>query len=100
MDGTLTFEGQASPATRQAIEQHVAAGEFIWLDLDGVDDDARDLLLTVFKVHPLAVEDAQNFGQRPKLEDYDDFMYMVVHRRVGRPVLDAKRSTSSSPTTS
>ena len=79
MDGTLTFEGQASPATRQAIEQHVAAGEFIWLDLDGVDDDARDLLLTVFKVHPLAVEDAQNFGQRPKLEDYDDFMYMVVH---------------------
>ena len=27
----------------------------------------------------LAVEDAQNFGQRPKLEDYDDFMYMVVH---------------------
>jgi magnesium transporter len=79
MNGTLTFEGQVSPATRQSVEQRVAAGEFLWLDLDGVDDEARDLLLTVFKVHPLAVEDAQNFGQRPKLEDYDDFMYMVVH---------------------
>ena len=33
----------------------------------------------MFKVHPLAVEDAQKFGQRPKLEDYDDFMYMVVY---------------------
>jgi len=36
-------------------------------------------LLQVFKIHPLAVEDAQKFGQRPKLEDYDDFMYMVVY---------------------
>ncbi len=79
MDGTLAFDGQTSRATRQSVEQRVAAGQFVWLDLDGVDDEARDLLLTVFKVHPLAVEDAQKFGQRPKLEDYDDFMYMVVH---------------------
>jgi magnesium transporter len=79
MDGTLTFAGTASPATRATIQQHLEANEFFWLDLDGVDDEARDLLLTVFHVHPLAVHDAQYFGQRPKLEDYDNFTYMVVH---------------------
>ena len=63
----------------QSVEERGRLPEFFWLDLDGVDDEARDLLLQVFKIHPLAVEDAQNFGQRPKLEDYDDFMYMVVH---------------------
>ncbi len=79
MDGIVTFQGQASPATRQSVEQRVTAGDFFWLDLDGVDPEARDVLLQVFKIHPLAVEDAENFGQRPKAEDYDDFMYMVVH---------------------
>ena len=54
-----------------------------------MDDEAHDLLLDVFKIHHLAVDDAQHFGQRPKLEDYDDFIYMVVHGAVGR------RSTST-----
>ncbi len=79
MDGTLTFGETATPATRQAIEQRLGAGEFFWLDLDGVDDEAHDVLLSVFHIHHLAVDDAQHFGQRPKLEDYDDFTYMVVH---------------------
>ena len=79
MDGTLTFDGHTSPATRESIEAQLAAGTHFWLDLDGVDDEAHDLLLQVFKVHPLAVKDAQKFGQRPKLEDYDNYVYMVVH---------------------
>jgi magnesium transporter len=79
MDGSLTVAGTTSPATRAALEQHLADHQFFWLDLDGVDDEAHDLLLTVFHVHHLAVDDAQHFGQRPKIEDYDNFTYMVVH---------------------
>jgi magnesium transporter len=78
MDGTLTCEGQTSAASRQSVQRDLAEGRFFWLDLDGVDDEGRDMLLEDVKVHRLAVEDAQKFGQRPKLEDYDDFMYMVV----------------------
>ena len=77
-----------------------AAGEFFWLDLDGVDNEAHDLLLEVFHIHHLAVDDAQHFGQRPKLEDYDDFTYMVVHGAVGRRSRPPTRSISSSPSTS
>jgi magnesium transporter len=79
MDGTLTFEGQTAPATRESVEQHLSDQAFFWLDLDGVDDEARDLLLQGFKIHPLAVQDAQRFNERPKVEDYDDFAYLVVY---------------------
>jgi magnesium transporter len=79
VDGTLTCQGDTSPASRELIEQRLAADQFFWLDLDSVDSEARDILLQVFKIHPLVVEDAEEFGQRPKVEDYDDFVYMVVH---------------------
>ncbi len=42
-------------------------------------DPAIAVLREVFKFHPLAVEDAEHFGQRPKFDDYDDFSYMVVY---------------------
>ena len=100
MDGTLTFEGRTTEATRPPSRAPRLAGEFFWLDLDGVDDEAHDLLLEVFHIHPLAVEDAQHFGQRPKMEDYDDFTYMVVHGASADAVVDRARSISSSPTTS
>ncbi len=29
--------------------------------------------------HPLAIEDAMHFGQRPKLDEYDDFVFLVVY---------------------
>jgi magnesium transporter len=77
--GTLRVDGTDSEASRHGVEQGLAAGGTMWLDLDGVDDEAHDVLLDVLHVHHLAVEDAQHFGQRPKVEDYDDFTYLVVH---------------------
>ena len=83
MQGIVTCEGAVAEATRELIEQRLSTGTFFWLDLDGVDTEAHDLLLSVFKVHHLAVDDAQHFGQRPKVEDYDDFTYLVVHGASG-----------------
>lgn len=79
MRGTVSFEGTTVDATRDTIERRLQAATFFWLDLDGVDDEARDVLLQLFGIHKLAVDDAQHFGQRPKIEDYDNFTYMVVH---------------------
>ena len=79
MHGIITANGTTSEATAEAIGQLIDAHQFLWLDLDGVDAQAHDLLLNVFHVHHLAVDDAQNFGQRPKIEDYENFTYMVVH---------------------
>ena len=33
---------------------------------------------TTFGFHELAVEDSEQFGQRPKVDGYDDFVFLVV----------------------
>jgi magnesium transporter len=51
-----------------------------WLDLAGLDrSTAEGLLRDTFGFHELAVEDAEHFGQRPKLDGYDDFTVLVVY---------------------
>jgi len=78
--GRLTQrDGTTVEATIDAVRQHLGGGEFFWLDLDGIDPPDNALLLGDFGFHPLAVEDAEHFGQRPKIEEYDGFTYFVVH---------------------
>jgi magnesium transporter len=36
-------------------------------------------LRDVFKFHPLAIEDSEQFSQRAKLDEYDDFVFVVVY---------------------
>jgi magnesium transporter len=64
--------------TRPAIELALKDDKLLWLDLADTGPDTIALLREVFKVHPLAIEDAQEFDQRPKVEDYDDFVYVVA----------------------
>jgi magnesium transporter len=66
-------------ADQKAIEDRLAAGTFFWLDIDKPGSDDLALLRDVFKFHPLAVEDAEHFDQRAKLDEYDDFAYLVVY---------------------
>jgi magnesium transporter len=80
MKGKLTQrDGTTVDATPDAVRQHLSANEFFWLDLDGCDAEVIELLRDGFGFHPLAVEDAEHFGQRPKIEEYDGFTYFVVH---------------------
>ena len=82
MKGTLTQEGRTTDATVEGIEQAVAGGAFFWLDLDlhdpGPDDDVKGLLIDAFHFHPVAVEAADQFGQRARIDDYDDFVHIVT----------------------
>jgi len=80
MEGIVTHaDGTTAPATVDDVQGRCQDTEFFWLDLDGLDEEATDLLLHGFGFHPLAVEDAQHFGQRPKLDEYDTFTYVVIH---------------------
>jgi magnesium transporter len=57
----------------------VEPGAFVWLD--SVDPDAGDLALIQeeFGLHPLAIEDAIKAHQRPKIEAYDGYWFVVAH---------------------
>ena len=79
MEGTVVVDGVRAPATAEAVRSLVSATTPFWLDLDGVDADASGLLSDTFQLHPLAVEDAEHFGQRPKIDEFDHFTYFVVH---------------------
>jgi magnesium transporter len=57
----------------------LAAGEQFWLDVDALDGDALRQLGAPFEFHPLAVEDAEHFGQRPKIDVYDTFTLVVAY---------------------
>jgi magnesium transporter len=64
---------------RDTVERLLAGGDFFWLDLDQPSEDDFQILREVFKFHPLAIEDSEHFDQRAKLDDYDDFVFLVVY---------------------
>jgi magnesium transporter len=64
---------------RATVEGLLAGGRFFWLDLDQPGDADFKILRDVFRFHPLAVEDSETFDQRAKLDDYDDFIFIVVY---------------------
>jgi magnesium transporter len=61
------------------IRKLLESGEFFWLDLHSPDAGDFELLREEFGFHPLAIEDSEHFGQRAKIDDYDDFVFIVVY---------------------
>jgi magnesium transporter len=53
-------------------------GEFAWVGLTEPTVDEMASLKTMFNLHPLAVEDALNGKQVPKLEVYGDQLFVIV----------------------
>ncbi|KPI16263.1 magnesium and cobalt transport protein CorA [Actinobacteria bacterium OK074] len=66
-----------------------AVGGFVWIGLYEPTEDEFDLVTAEFGLHPLAVEDALNAHQRPKLEVYDDSLFLVLKPAVYEPDSDA-----------
>ena len=73
---------------RATIESRLSSGDFFWLDLENPDEDDFALLRDVFHFHPLALEDSEQFGQRPKMEDYGSFVFLVVYGAAPPPDVD------------
>jgi magnesium transporter len=51
---------------------------FVWIDLEGPSDEDLEKLGKLMTLHPLTIEDARTFRQRPKIEEYEGYMFMVV----------------------
>lgn len=50
-----------------------------WINVDGVHDiDVIEKLGHHFGVHPLTLEDTVNTSQRPKLEEFDAYLFVVL----------------------
>jgi magnesium transporter len=50
-----------------------------WINIDGLSDtDVIQFIGEYFTIHPLVLEDILSTHQRPKLEEYEDYLYLVV----------------------
>jgi magnesium transporter len=72
-------DGKRADAIPLATQPHEAGdGEFVWIGLvDPTPDEMADLK-AMFGLHPLAVEDALNGQQVPKVDIYGDQLFVVV----------------------
>jgi len=52
---------------------------FVWVALFEPSHDEMQLMAEEFGLHELAVEDAQKGHQRPKIEEYGDALFAVMH---------------------
>ena len=51
----------------------------VWLDLIAPATSDLEALRTTFDLHPLAIEDAATEHERPKIESYERYLFLVIH---------------------
>ena len=57
-------------------------GYLIWVDLQDPTDADYKLLETLFGFHPLSIEDCKNFTPIPKIDEFDEYIFLIFHRVV------------------
>jgi magnesium transporter len=78
VDGKLILlDGSSTVADAASVQAAMDDGRLLWLDLHQAGEDGLALLRDVFHLHPLALEDVTEFGQRPKVEDFGTMVYLV-----------------------
>ena len=56
---------------------YTRGGKMLWLNVHGVHDaNLIKKLGDIFKLHPLVLEDILNTQQRPKMDEYDDYVFL------------------------
>ena len=55
-------------------------GLLIWVNLFApTPEETTAILEDVFSFHPLAIEDCLSISRYPKIEDYEDYLFLVMH---------------------
>jgi len=76
-DAETSNEWEASEPLVLDVERR--PGAVLWIDVQGLGDgSALRALAEHFGLHPLAVADAFNVGQRPKADEYDESTFVVL----------------------
>ena len=76
-EGKLASQALATEALRLV---RADKGLLLWIDLENpTDDEIKTILEGVFQFHPLAIEDCVTPSSLPKIEDYEDYLFIVMH---------------------
>lgn len=70
-------------------ESYLASDSASWLDIQGLgSEEILKQIGQIFKLHPLLLEDVVNVPQRPKVEDYNEQLIIIIHLVQPRPEED------------
>ena len=69
--------GKQSPPSAMEKVRELGSG-FVWIGLHEPGEHQMQVVADVFGLHPLAAEDAVHAHQRPKLEHYEDTLFLVL----------------------
>ena len=51
----------------------------LWVDMEAPTDFESEALVEIFNFHPLAVEDCLSDRSEPKVDDYGEYLFIVMH---------------------
>src|SRR4051812_26084388 len=77
-DGVRQHEEALTPERAGELRRSAGAGEFVWIGIHEPGSGDLEQLQNLFGLHELAVEDAQQAHQRPKIEDYGEEVFLVL----------------------
>jgi magnesium transporter len=77
-DGVRQHEEALTPERAAELRDAAGQGEFVWVGLREPGAGELEEFQKLFGLHELAVEDAQNAHQRPKIEDYDEDVFIIL----------------------
>jgi len=80
----MTTSGKTDSTDTIEVNRCFAAAhtEGLWLDIENPDADDYRLLEETFKAHPLTIEDIQQQNQRPKIDEYPEYNFVVIFQAV------------------
>jgi magnesium transporter len=74
-----TIGGPLERVAEDVEPEIISAAGVRWLNLERPREADREWLEREFRFHPLAIEDVASRNQRPKLDAYDDYLFIVLH---------------------
>jgi magnesium transporter len=77
-DGARQHEEALAPDQAAELRKAAGPGEFVWIGIHEPEPGDLAQLQQLFGLHELAVEDAERAHQRPKIEDYDEDVFIVL----------------------
>lgn len=73
-------DGVVTPITRDEVAKRLGDGKSqLWIDISADFEKHRGFLKDVLHIHPLSIEDVLHTRMLPKVEEYDDYLFIILH---------------------
>lgn len=77
--GDKEFEKKALKDTTELKDFVKTGKETFWINVNGLNTQIVEQIGAVYNIHPLFLEDILHTGQRPKIDEGENYLYLVLH---------------------